>query len=215
MDRRNLSSDLKAELEAEMDRNKKRNDLGSRGRFVSNGFLVELLNEKRLNAHLKEVHVIHDWFRSFPGVPSLPREFRKLSSTIRSDAPILYCILILVDRPKAIQNFLRSQPAINDRTLFGRDHTGHRTYCSRDELKAIPLFEGFAEDFYQKQWHFPPMLYTSEGTPKFDLIHFQFPFTDDQQPIGRGGYASVYKTRIGKEYVQSTGDDEAVSPYVL
>jgi hypothetical protein len=206
MENRKLSPNLKKELEEEMTRNAAQNDLAVRGRFVSDEFVAELLQEKNLEAHLRSDY--NQWAWPVP----LPQKYRRLSKAIRTDGQIVYCILVLIDRQKDIQALLYEEPAVNDRTLFERDHTGHRRSCSREELRRIPQFDDTAaEEFYQKQWNFPPTLYTTGGTPKFDLQHFKMPFDQKCKYVASGTFGSVYKTEIRKEFLRSREESSSVS----
>ncbi|KAJ4303458.1 hypothetical protein N0V90_002353 [Kalmusia sp. IMI 367209] len=201
MERRHLSSDLKKELEDEMRRTGQSNGLKDHGSFVSDGFLAELLTEDNLKAHIKKEYNVWIWL-AYP-------DLHRLVSTIHSDGRKLYSILVLLDRQKDIEKFLYNQPAINDGRLFEKDHTGYRTFCSRDALKEFPQFEDFAEEFYQKQWYFPPMLYSDGSIPTFDLEHFKLPFNKPAVSLGTGGWGAVLGTTMKREYLRWT---ESIDP---
>ncbi|KAJ4290525.1 hypothetical protein N0V90_010742 [Kalmusia sp. IMI 367209] len=206
MARHKPGPNLKKELEDEMIRAASHNyiidkqsltGLRERGKYVSNRFVAELLREENLVTHLRQEYKV--WRPLWPS-PLSPKLYQLLAK-IRTEGPILYCILILLEREQEIQSFLYSKPAINDKKLFERDRDQPGTFCSREELRKIPQFADFVEDFYQKQWYFPPRLYSS-GIPLFDLKYFRLPFLEQAIRRGSGGFGEVYGTTIASEYVR-------------
>lgn len=167
------------------------------------------LEEENLEAHLR---LEYDYRRWLPWWP-LSKQHSQLSTAIRNDGKMLYCILILLDRQKDAQALLNMEPAVNDRTLFMLNHTGQRTFCSRDKLKRIIQFNGaVAEEVYRVQWYFPPTLYTeTDEIQKFDLQHFKMPLNQIAKYIGSGAFGSVFGTEMRKEYLRHRKDTDSVS----
>lgn len=205
MSRRQVFS-LKDELEKEMNRAAIHNGLfdpknciskRQQGQFVSNKFVAGLLDEENLAIHLRQKHKIIPW--PWP----LPPYLSQLSTRIRNECPILYCILVLLDEENQIQDLLKRQPSVDDKMLFDRHGTKPGSFCSLEKLKTIFHHDEFATRFYEKQWHFPPKLYQSDGIPSFEPEFFKMPFVDGLELLGSGGYGNVYGTMIASEYVQN------------
>jgi hypothetical protein len=215
-----LTPNLKEELENQMREVAKRNGLideespeekRQQGKFVSNAFVAELLGEKNLAAHLRKGY--DGYFPSWFG--QLPSDLQELSKKIRTEGPILYCILILLDREGSMGDLLENN--LNDKTLFDRDDEKPGIICPIDKLRSIPQLAQFADEFYQKQWHFPPRLYQKDQYKsddfkplKFELQSFKFPFTGMDVPLGSGGFGQVYATKISTEYVDYNKTSEKV-----
>ncbi|KAH8725182.1 kinase-like domain-containing protein [Phaeosphaeriaceae sp. PMI808] len=185
--------DLKKALERQIDLAKEQNTLRGKGGFLTEKFVGELFTVDNIKARLLKRDVdtrLHNHY-----------DIAQLASTIKDEGTKLYAILILLEQSHRISPLLKGSPLINDNSLFGARQTGiASSTCSLDKLKGFASLKDIADEFYEKQWIFPPSL-MGEVTFDFHAKYFRFPFTSEPQKLGGGSYGEVFAVDLPRGYL--------------
>lgn len=185
--------DLKKLLEKQMERAKEQNGLPARGAFITEEFVRELFTLENIKEQLKD-DVDTQSYSTY--------NIRQLAQFIKDKGKKLYAVLILLDQSPLIRPLFERTPQVTDSFLFETPRSGFASLpCPMEKLKSIKHLADIADDFYQKQFVFPPSL-TADETQDFHPRFFMFPFSSKPQRLNNGAYGEVYAVNLPKGYLE-------------
>ncbi|KAI4609341.1 hypothetical protein J4E80_008590 [Alternaria sp. BMP 0032] len=198
MDDMELTIGLREALNDQMDETKKRNGLPHRGGYISDRFVKQLFTRERL-LHQLQLH---------PPTQSL-QDPTELADFIETRARKIFAILLLIDKTHLIIGLQNREPKLDDHSLFDIfNQEASSTHCRLERLQHLPELGDVAEEIYKMQWVFPVVL-SSAVHFEFDPKFFKFPFKDQPERIGSGGFGDVRRVIFEGSYLKGLdGHDE-------
>ncbi|CAN9202387.1 unnamed protein product [Alternaria alternata] len=169
-------------------------DLG----FVSIGFLDEVFKSgypSKLRKSLQE-----DVERLKSEDLFGPADMDALELAVRTRAPKLYGILLMINQSERIIKLLTKDPKIDD-SIFETSPGSKLSYCLEARLSEEPLLRDIAAEIYEMQWLVPPR-FNSERHENFLCALFRFPFVGGA-PAHKdsGSWGVVYRAKIADRHL--------------
>jgi hypothetical protein len=186
---------LKTLLLAELRRTNELNHLPHRGAFLTTDRVDEIFSTESLVEQLKD----HQ-----DGKHLSIHARKALAETIKVHHKRLYAILLLMDESSRIHGIPEGEiDLIRDDYLFApiKGKLTMESY-TQEKLEDLAFFRGITNEFYKKQWMFPPRFSTTE-TLEFPVEYFIFPFTSNRKSIGGGYHGDVYEVAISSGILHS------------
>jgi hypothetical protein len=184
---------LKTQLLAELKRTNELNHLPHRGAFLTTDRVDEIFSTESLVEQLKD----HQ-----DGKHLSVHARKALAERIKVHHKRLYAILLLMDESSRIHGIPEGEiDLIRDDCLFApiKSKLTMKSY-TQEKLKDLAFFRGITDEFYKKQWVFPPTLSTTE-TLEFPPEHFIFPFISDRRWIAGGYHGDVHEVAVLSEFL--------------
>ncbi|KAF2808389.1 kinase-like protein [Mytilinidion resinicola] len=205
-------ADLKKEIEDEMARVRLdyKRDYKETA-FVSYDYITRLLTSTQPINKLRDSLRADQSTPEFEGYPRR-KGLKNLERDVKQKAPKLYSVLLLVGKPQRIGQLLRDN--VTDE-IFGQVEGGVGPSCPKKYLRRCRHFQGIAEDFYQMQWHIPPIL-SDESHQIYPVECFRFPFVAAPEYIARGSFGHVHTVTIAKGHLRTNDyDQEPIVAYKM